>query len=496
MKSSTTPHVSLFHFLVFICFFSYIRKTHETSLANGLVAYYPFNGDANNHVNTPGTNGVVHNAVLTADKFGVANSAYQFNGANAYIEITSANIFDFTNDFSLSAWIYPNSPQGAYTDLFDKSHTAGKGWSVEQVSTNTGLWGFGYYTSSNVGVSGGSAQFTLNAWSHFVLTKQDASVKIYLNTAVASSVNTGNIPIAANPNLPLIIGAWNSGVTQPASSLARFFNGVMDEIRFYNRSLSVNEIVQLYEYGSPTSLPSSRPSRQPSKQPTNKPSAQPSEQPTEQPTERPTERPTEQPTKKPSPRPSTQPSKRPSSSPTSRPSFKPTSRPTHYPSGRPSSWPSRRPTLQPSSRPTRLPWALPTHRPSRQPSCVPSTWPSAWPSSQPSLWPSTRPSGIPTLRPSSRPSFYPSGRPTAWPSRRPSSPQVNILVITRRGNLELRLPRSLRNNLWYALRVNLAILRCQRKEIAQSIILFRIIQGLCYIGFLSIKVFILSIMLF
>ena len=52
-------------------------------LNDGLVAYYPFNGNANDE-SGHGLNGAVYGASLTADGFGKSNSAYEFNGVNNY----------------------------------------------------------------------------------------------------------------------------------------------------------------------------------------------------------------------------------------------------------------------------------------------------------------------------------------------------------------------------------------------------------------------------
>ena len=52
---------------------------------NGLVAWYPFNGNANDSSGN-GNNGTVHNATLSADRFNNPNSAYSFNGSSSYIK--------------------------------------------------------------------------------------------------------------------------------------------------------------------------------------------------------------------------------------------------------------------------------------------------------------------------------------------------------------------------------------------------------------------------
>jgi hypothetical protein len=51
----------------------------QSFITNGLVAYYPFNGNAND-ASGNGNNATTVQATLSADRFGIANSAYSFNG--------------------------------------------------------------------------------------------------------------------------------------------------------------------------------------------------------------------------------------------------------------------------------------------------------------------------------------------------------------------------------------------------------------------------------
>jgi hypothetical protein len=51
----------------------------QNSVSNGLVAHYPFNGNANDESGN-GNHGTVHGAKLTQDRFGNPNSAYYFDG--------------------------------------------------------------------------------------------------------------------------------------------------------------------------------------------------------------------------------------------------------------------------------------------------------------------------------------------------------------------------------------------------------------------------------
>ena len=67
---------------------------------NGLIAYYPFNGNANDESGN-GRNGIVNNANLATDRFGNNNSSYSFNGYNSHIDIGNIN---YIYDCSISLW--------------------------------------------------------------------------------------------------------------------------------------------------------------------------------------------------------------------------------------------------------------------------------------------------------------------------------------------------------------------------------------------------------
>jgi hypothetical protein len=72
---------------------------------NGLVGYWPFNGNANDESGN-GNNGVVNGASLTTDRFGNANSAYSFNGSSNYIQISDASALRLSEtDYTISVWI-------------------------------------------------------------------------------------------------------------------------------------------------------------------------------------------------------------------------------------------------------------------------------------------------------------------------------------------------------------------------------------------------------
>ena len=70
-------------------------------LNDGLVAYYPFNGNANDESGNE-NDGTVNGATLTLDRFGAPNSAYDFDGTG-FIDCPDGTYF--SGDFTVSGWV-------------------------------------------------------------------------------------------------------------------------------------------------------------------------------------------------------------------------------------------------------------------------------------------------------------------------------------------------------------------------------------------------------
>src|SRR5450755_2321282 len=79
----------------------------QTFLTNGLVAYYPFNGNAND-ASGNGNNANTIQATPCADRFGITNAAYSFNGIDNYIGFASVPTSQVDN-WTMTAWVKPAS---------------------------------------------------------------------------------------------------------------------------------------------------------------------------------------------------------------------------------------------------------------------------------------------------------------------------------------------------------------------------------------------------
>ncbi len=85
---------------------SILVSVRDTSIhqSGDLVAYYPFNGNANDESGF-NNHGTVNGAALVADRFGNQNSAYQFDGNNDYINVPNSESLNFENSITVNFWI-------------------------------------------------------------------------------------------------------------------------------------------------------------------------------------------------------------------------------------------------------------------------------------------------------------------------------------------------------------------------------------------------------
>jgi Concanavalin A-like lectin/glucanases superfamily len=225
---------------------------HAQVPTNGLVAYYPFNGNANDESGN-GNHGTVNGATLTTDRFGNANRAYNFNGTTDFIDVADSPTLDVTSELTLSVWINEfsanlNVSQSAYNGRIIEKGYAGQnnGYLLDAVgSINSNPCSNTATTIktrfiAGVGVMGNSC-YSFNNWHHLIATFNQGLLKVYIDGVLDVSYN-GTVSTIPTNNLPLRIG-----YTQGAAGCGcEYFRGEIDDIRIYNRALSESEVQQLY----------------------------------------------------------------------------------------------------------------------------------------------------------------------------------------------------------------------------------------------------------
>jgi hypothetical protein len=219
------------------------------TLTNGLVGYWPFCGNAND-ASGNGNNGTVHGATLTTDRFGVANSAYSFDGVSNKIEVLASPAFN-VSQFTLSFWVNTNSI--SHQKLISKSNWSNA--SSETFSTDITSNGVMFHLKKNSGCIGGNGWNSLNSsipnnflgnWQTLTFSYDGLTMRCYLNgSLIGSFALVGPIDICTGGHLRL--GAWWANDT-------KYFNGKIDDFGFWNRALTQQEITQLYQQGQATYL--------------------------------------------------------------------------------------------------------------------------------------------------------------------------------------------------------------------------------------------------
>ena len=242
--------------LCLIVFFSYHLSAQVPSYvpSDGLVGYWPFDGNANDESGN-GNDGTVTDAILTADRYSNANSAYNFdyagyaNGAlDDMIYIAHNNSFNTSGLtvscwFKPTAWSYPGNP-GSQA-VFKRVETGystppGEFWYIVFTDDGTLIGGVSDDNQGGTNIVSNAGDISLNNWYNVVLTYDGQTEKLYLDgVLVGSQTGTNLLSVQGNSGLSF-------GVSLQANGYWRPFNGDIDDSGIWNRALSESEIQQIY----------------------------------------------------------------------------------------------------------------------------------------------------------------------------------------------------------------------------------------------------------
>ena len=216
---------------------------------NSLVGYWPFNGNANDESGN-GNNGTVNGATLTTDRNGVVDKAYSFDGYNDLIRIQHQNTLNLMGDYSISVWY-----KGNYQSIFNNnwSFIAKRDDQANCCSPNVPYHVLIPFNSTNYAVpvmayANGNFAFStppnttpisLDQWQNLTITNSSDLLKFYINGQLIFSENISSTLRAPNTN-DLLIGSVNRELG------AEWMNGKLDDIGIWNRTLTQQEITNIY----------------------------------------------------------------------------------------------------------------------------------------------------------------------------------------------------------------------------------------------------------
>lgn len=194
---------------------------------NGLVAWYPFNGNANDESGN-GNNGTVNGASLTSDRSGLALKAYYFDGINDFIS-TDRKIL---SSFSISFWfqLENNREWAPFVDAhnanFEILAKFSKPTFIKWISSPNNYDEFSVDNSVE-----------LKKWAHLVCTFTNGTVQVFQNGSFIKSFGSVNFPMTDGK---FFFGESRSGNSQ-------FLEGKMDDIAIWNRAITADEVSEIYK---------------------------------------------------------------------------------------------------------------------------------------------------------------------------------------------------------------------------------------------------------
>lgn len=214
-------------------------------LYSDLVAYFPFNGNAND-LSVFANHGTVYDALLTKDRYANPDSAYYFNGSTSRIQGPQNSAYSFGyGDFTMSAWVN--------ISLIGTARIVSAGYDA-----NDNIWGLGFGTHSVWGTgtrinyfvysdnnfrdfsSDEVLNYSPGEWIFVAASKTGNQINFYAN-GLPIGAQTINYPSNANSFMSIGCRQYSSGVFN------EFFNGKIDELKIFNKSFSDEQIWDMYK---------------------------------------------------------------------------------------------------------------------------------------------------------------------------------------------------------------------------------------------------------
>jgi len=197
---------------------------------NGLVGYYPFNGNPNDESGNGNNGSLGSGIILNQDRFGIFDKSYYFDGTG---NITLTSLFTSGNqNFTISAWIKTNSTIGRKGIIC---------WGQDTPNSST------YFFINSLGqlqfdlaYNGGTTSLNVindNIWHYVAISNNGGLIQLFVD-----GLPTGN-PVSMNPN---INGGNKSIGSNIDNSGQNNFIGNIDDIGIWNRALTQEEITNLY----------------------------------------------------------------------------------------------------------------------------------------------------------------------------------------------------------------------------------------------------------
>ncbi|KKM83968.1 hypothetical protein LCGC14_1303960, partial [marine sediment metagenome] len=202
----------------------------------GVVANYHFDENSGLTVNDSSRNGnngtLTFNTTWTTGQYGQALNFDGYSYVYSMWPSNSSSLDISTNQISLEAWVYPTS-NSASSIIVNKE-------SSYEIALNGGIFQAAVETTASSGWAwGGTQPVSLNTWSHLVFVYDSINWNFYINGALVETIAPANNQTG---NIIPTIKSLGIGARESSGLWTSFFNGKIDEVKIYDRALSILDI--------------------------------------------------------------------------------------------------------------------------------------------------------------------------------------------------------------------------------------------------------------
>ena len=238
----------------------------STLPADGLIGYWPFNGNANDESGN-GNHGTVSDAILSTDRFGSINSSYTFDGSSSkiYFSLNSiGNLIPAGSELTTSLWVKTSDLNGPLISMrpeIPEAHLYNfMIGTLRDIEVSPGNYGIFIRDINNSEKSQFGSNVVDNSWQMLTIVSEgNGNVHLYKNGNLEASVSGNNGELNFSPNFMTfgaeeywIVGDQTGNCNSCNTIEEQYLNGQLDDIAIWNRALTVEEINNLYSANSET----------------------------------------------------------------------------------------------------------------------------------------------------------------------------------------------------------------------------------------------------
>jgi PKD repeat protein len=194
--------------------------------------YWRMGGTGTTVTATVGSNGTANGGVTSVAGNIGSDGARGFDGSTGYVSVPSSAALNTTGDLAIEAWARPAAATGGV--VVQKGGASGYSvWQYRLAITSGGQWRGTVFVGSTAYAVTAPGSAALNQWSHLALVRSGSSLSIYVNGQLAA---TANAPGTLNSTTGMF------AIGRSGASSSSYFNGAVDEVAFYNHTISAASI--------------------------------------------------------------------------------------------------------------------------------------------------------------------------------------------------------------------------------------------------------------